>query len=125
VNDQIVSVINRSATARTYTADGAHIEFAAFPTITHLPMWKAVLCRRQSGVMGTEDYLRPGDKVFLLAIRELGHDESPMEQSDTLDAFDPDTLPADAQTRKTIGRKRGVVRESSAPLENTTFHEQV
>lgn len=106
MNDTIVTVVNRSSMTVTATADGQHYTFAPHAQVP-MAQWKAIICRRQSPVMGSEDYYRPGAKTYLLAIRELGHDCSPMEQSDSLEAFDPATMDPALTKRTLIGRKRG------------------
>jgi hypothetical protein len=118
VNDTIVTVVNRSSKDVTATADGQHYTFPAHGE-KMLPQWKAIICRRQSAIFGTEDYYRPGAKAFLLAIKELGHDLTPCEQQEGLDSFEPDSLPLEARGRTLIGRK---TRPSPAePIRDAAF----
>lgn len=124
MNDTIVTVVNRSSQVVTATADGQHYSFAPHAQIP-MPQWKALICRRQAPLMGSEDYYRPGSKQFLLAIKELGHDCSPLEQSDALEAFDPATMDPSVTKRTLIGRKRGKADAPdlrSAPSPDATFN---
>jgi hypothetical protein len=120
MDESIVTVVNRSSQTVKATADGKHFEFPP-RSATPLQRGLAVLCRRRAPVMGTEDYYRPGTKDFLLAIKELGHDCSPIEQApEGGDAFDPETLPEEARDRKVIGRKNRRP-EPSGPVLDAAF----
>ena len=86
--NEIVTVINRTSKMRQGTHDGRPYDLP--PGESKHPLYKAYFFRYQNPVMGRgtplEDWSSKSE--YLVAIKELGDDCTPMEQTDALQRWD-------------------------------------
>ena len=86
--NEIVTVVNRTSKALLGTHDGKPYDIP--PGESHFPLFKARYFRYQNPVMGLgtplEDWSSKSE--YLVAIKELGDDCSPTEQTDAIQRWD-------------------------------------
>ena len=93
-DNQIVTVCNRSSKPLLGTWDGRHYDIPPYPEVTHLPRIAAIATRFQNPINGVgtpmEDWSVKSE--YLIGIKELGDDCSPMEQSNAPQRWNTEEL---------------------------------
>lgn len=82
-----VTLANRSSKTLTGTWNGVRTPIPPYPAKIAVPEIVAQKYMDQNPVMGSENPYTL-EKTYLLGIEELGHDCSPIEQSDAIERFD-------------------------------------
>ena len=113
---EFVTVVNRSNKTLKGTWDGRHYDIT--PGEHQFPFIQAAKFREQNPVMGSENpYTLERD--YLIAIKEQGHDTSPLEQTDKVELMNRSIMAqeGDVVIIKGNGKYRPAT-DAAAPLSN-------
>lgn len=110
-----VTLKNRTSKTLTGRYDGKQHDFPPGYSGTW-PEYIALVFRNQNPVMGSEDYFS-GSKQYLLAIPDIGDDDSPIEQTNAVELWDRSTvmLPPGTQLAVIKGQGYNPVRDKGRP----------
>lgn len=109
-----VTVVNRTSKPLEAIWDGVRRTFEPGET-PNTPKGMAEAARRQHVIMGTADPYEMAVADYLIAIKELNQDCSPVEQTDSVERWDRTLVPG-GQRAVEIRKGRGGSYQSRDPL---------
>lgn len=109
----MVDIGNRTSGPLSVTYDGKTWVLPPYPHVVQVPRIVADVACRQHPRMGTEDPYNPRKYELLVYVREWNHDETPVEQSQSLERLDRSLLPPDRRKTETREMRYRAVRDGS------------